>query len=994
MTTSERNLFLRTTVLGVLLTLGVVVAVRVGWLNALENWIYDRRAATCQFFTPPPTDRLVHLDIDDLTLEAMGPWPWPRARLAYVVDELRLAGAKAVGLDIVFPEPQAADYEPRRGTTEPGEDGGVQGTFDAIANDEIFAGAIGKMHPTLVPLSFDLQVNTSPRAAAMLAESSADLELDYDEVDRKLAQTHGQERGNIQEDQDRFLQMRRVAMFNRVLDILSRTPATLDELRALLLPQTDPQFTGSPQLRLLRGEYDRANSLLSLRRFARPVPDGLPLFLPGTLAVAPTVVLARAASTTGFVFYQPDEDGVVRNIPLWAEHRGFLFPQFGLALACAQMGVSPADIRIGQDRITIRVKDHADIVIPMRRRHLDAIDKDVGFILDIPWFGTNDWQTMYDPNHRDYRQHWPLIQVWQVHELRERVVTNNRSADVALGSLLTTLGADAEPRLGELRDLQGRYDDPDSRLPLMEWTRKYLEDNGYFQVYEGVKYEELVRLEREAQKALDEAEAAAKDPLRRTPDIEKSLEGLRDKQKARHDEVMFFSALQLLKRLPAEFRGLKAQLQQERTRLRNQVRDRSVLIGWTATGAAADFVPTSLHAKCPGPVVHGAIFNAVMTGEVWWRASGWTTFAITLALGLAVTAAVALLAPGLATLVSFLLGAGYLLVNSIVLFDYGNLLVNASGPLVAVGLVWSGTTLFRFAASIAERRRMKRRFQNYVDPALVDYVLEHPDEVRLEGQVREMSVVFTDLAGFTTLSERLKEKTVAILNEYITLMVPLISDQKGLVNKFLGDGIMFFYGAPRVNDDHARAAVSTVLKMQQTMPDFNRTLEERGLPTLKMRAGVSTGPMIVGDAGGADRSDYTVLGDAVNLGARLESANKATGTRTLISERTAELAGDLFLLRPVGRLVVVGKTEGVMTYEPLAYRAESTEPQRTLVEKTRAMVDAFQQSRFPDCLAAVSALDDFAGPSPLSEIYRGLCEKYLREPPPADFAGQVVLSEK
>ncbi|MCC7192243.1 MAG: CHASE2 domain-containing protein [Phycisphaeraceae bacterium] len=992
MTTSERNLLLRTTVLGILLTLGVVVAVRAGWLNALENWIYDRRVATCQFFTPPPTDKLIHLDIDDLTLEAMGTWPWPRARLAYVVDELRLAGAKAVGLDIVFPEPQAADYEPRQGTTEPAENGGVKGVFDTIANDDIFADSVRRMQPTLVPLSFDLQVNPSPRAAAMLAESSADLELTYDEVDRKLAQIHGQERGNVQEDQDRYIQMRRLAMFNRVLDLLSRKPASIEELRALLLPRTDPQLTGSPQIRLLRGEYDRVQSLLSLRRFSRSVPDGLPLFLPGNLAVAPTVVLARAASMTGFVYYQADDDGVVRSIPLWAEHRGFLFPQFGLALACAQLNVSPADIRFDQDRITIPVKGRADIVIPMRRRHFNAIDKDVGFILDIPWFGTPDWQTMYDPNHRDYRQHWPLLQVWQAHELSERIITNNRSADIALESLLTTLGADAEPQLLKLRGLQGRYDDPDSRLPIMEWARQYLETNGYFQIYEGVKYEELVRQEREARKALEDAEAAARDPLRKTPEIERTVEDLRNKHEARNDEIKFFSALQLIKRLPGEVRALKDQLTQERTRLRNQVHGRSVLVGWTATGAAADFVPTSLHAKCPGPVVHGVIFNAIMTGEVWWRASGWTTLAITLVLGLAVTAAVARLSPGLATLASFLLGVGYLFVNAIVLFDYGNLLVNASGPLVAVATVWSGTTLYRFAASIAERRRMKRIFQNYVDPALVDHALENPDAVR--PQVREVTVAFTDLAGFTTLSEQLQAKTVEILNEYFTLMVPVMAEQKEPIIKFLGDGIMVFYGAPRSREDHAQAAVTTVLKMQQALPGFNQTLVERGLPTLKMRAGVSTGSMIVGAAGTKDRIDYTVLGDNVNLGSRLEGANKATGTLTLISQRTAELVGEEFLLRPIGRLVVVGKTEGVMTYEPLAYRNEATEQQRTLVTKTRAMVDAFQRSRFEECLAAISELDDFTGPSPLSELYRSLCEKYLKEPPPDGFVGQVVLTEK
>jgi adenylate cyclase len=149
-------------------------------------------------------------------------------------------------------------------------------------------------------------------------------------------------------------------------------------------------------------------------------------------------------------------------------------------------------------------------------------------------------------------------------------------------------------------------------------------------------------------------------------------------------------------------------------------------------------------------------------------------------------------------------------------------------------------------------------------------------------------------------------------------MVPVIQERRGLVNKFLGDGIMFFYGAPMPNPDHAGRrggdGAGDVGRARAVQPRTGGG----GQPDGVHARGVSTGPMVVGDAGSHLRSDYTVLGDAVNLGARLESANKAVGTKVMLSGRTVELLGDRFLVRPIGKLRVAGKTEGVMTFEPLA----------------------------------------------------------------------------
>jgi adenylate cyclase len=225
-------------------------------------------------------------------------------------------------------------------------------------------------------------------------------------------------------------------------------------------------------------------------------------------------------------------------------------------------------------------------------------------------------------------------------------------------------------------------------------------------------------------------------------------------------------------------------------------------------------------------------------------------------------------------------------------------------------------------------------------------------------------------------------------------MVPIIRRHKGYVNKFLGDGIMCFYGAPADSRTHAADAVRTVLDMQSAMTKFNETLIEQDLPPLTVRAGVSTGKMVVGDAGASDASDYTVLGDAVNFGSRLEGANKYFGTRIMVSGRTVEAAADQFLFRPLGRVRVLGKTEGVDVFEAVAPLDRATDAQKKMVELTKAMVEAYQAQRLAACVDAVVALNQHAGGvSKLTMIYRDLCEKYIAEPP-EHWDGTISLTEK
>jgi adenylate cyclase len=406
-------------------------------------------------------------------------------------------------------------------------------------------------------------------------------------------------------------------------------------------------------------------------------------------------------------------------------------------------------------------------------------------------------------------------------------------------------------------------------------------------------------------------------------------------------------------------------------------------------------VTTPLHDRCPGVVVHGVIFNAIMTNHFWRAAPGWVTPIMTLMLGLLTAMATAWMSPVKATITAVAMLATYLLLNGVMMFDRFGIVVGIAGPMTAIAVVWAGCVLMRTLIEARERALVTRRFQAYVDPTLVNYVLENPAKARLDGEVKELTVVFTDLANFTTLSEKLGEKSVSLLNDYMARMVPIIRGHHGYLNKFLGDGIMCFYGAPRDSAHHASDAVQTALDMQQAMKVFNDYLAEQDLPSLAVRVGISTGRMVVGDAGSDDASDYTVLGDAVNFGSRLEGANKYLGTRVLVSERTAELAKGGYLFRPVGRLRVVGKTEGVGVFEAVGALDRATDEQKKTMELTRIMVEAYQAGRFAETMGAADGLDAHLGmASKLAAAYRERAKKCLEEGKPDDFDGTVSLTEK
>jgi class 3 adenylate cyclase/CHASE2 domain-containing sensor protein len=925
----RRTVLINCLLLGAGLTTLTALLSAFGALAAPEVWLYDRRARLCQHFTPAPTDKLVHLDLDDEALATIGRWPWPRSVWPAILDEISRAGPAAIEMDFIFPDRQ--DSTASQGTSS---------THDS--DDAQLAAAIGRAGNLILGSSFDVPVRESPLVEAAFTALKADPHLDPQQLAARLG-GQGTARASTLSPAEYLAARERAvhALIQQALDAGKDSAAA----RKTILGDADADLQ-SALSRLVDSQIEVVRAQRALARFGLPIPSNLP---PGSIwhaKLAPIHDFSERAAGVAFVDYPTFEDGIIRSVPMLLQcDDGRAYVQMGLVLACRLLNVPIENIRVEPGNIVIRRSQLPDLRIPVRRSAVDSGGRTVILLMDVPWFGGRKWQTMYDfPARKKTTAHFSLLLPWSVADTRRKIAHNLAAADDALRGLLAVL---------------------DRR-----------------------KYDAFVRnppTDPQARMAL----------VRATIEDARPLIGPQDpNQPADEDQEKFVRSFRALENVQAQDSALRQQLKDKEAELASAVKGRAALIGFAAaTAAYADVIPTSLHDKCPGVVVHGVVFNGIMTGEMWRRAPAWLSIFAIILLGILTAAATGYLSPLPAAFSALALGAAYALINGFVLFDYGNLIVDASGPLLAVMLVWGGCTVWRFLFEANERARVTRRFQRYVDPALQNYYLEHPEQLALKGEVREMTVVFTDLAGFTGRSEQFGERIVSMLNEFMGLMVPLIRKHRGYVNKFLGDGIMFFFGAPESNPNHAIDAVAALRDMQTAVTEFSQRLQERSMPPVLMRAGVTSGVMVVGDAGSADASDYTVIGDNVNLASRLESANKATGTLTLISQRTAELVRDTFLLRPVGSLVVVGRTEGERAFEVLAPLSAATDPQRKLAAATTDMIDHFLTGRFADCLEHCEQMDAAFGSSRLVETYRELCLQYLREPP-ANFKGVIVLTEK
>ncbi|MGB0721754.1 MAG: CHASE2 domain-containing protein [Gammaproteobacteria bacterium] len=353
------------------------------------------------------------------------------------------------------------------------------------------------------------------------------------------------------------------------------------------------------------------------------------------------------------------------------------------------------------------------------------------------------------------------------------------------------------------------------------------------------------------------------------------------------------------------------------------------ILGSTAAGLL-DLRATPVNHVYPGVEIHANILSALLNpqGNGFKQAPGYALgydVAMILVLGLILAFAL----PRLSALLAVALTAAAMAASIFASFYFwtgANLAMPSATQLVLVLSIFILQMSYSFFVEARNRRQLGRMFGQYVPPEIVDEMDSNPNaDFGMEGDSRNMSVLFSDVRGFTTLSEQIKPNELTrMMNAFLTPMTGVIHHTRGTVDKYMGDAIMAFWGAPLPDENHASNAVRAGLEMIEELPKINAALEQNGWPAIKVGVGVNTGPMNVGNMGSEFRMAYTVLGDAVNLGSRLEGLTKQYGVLMIVSEYTKAQAPE-YLYRELDLVRVKGKKEPVAIFEPLGRDGEVDE---------------------------------------------------------------------
>jgi adenylate cyclase len=308
----------------------------------------------------------------------------------------------------------------------------------------------------------------------------------------------------------------------------------------------------------------------------------------------------------------------------------------------------------------------------------------------------------------------------------------------------------------------------------------------------------------------------------------------------------------------------------------------------------------------------------------------------------------------------------------------------------ATGLALGASVLLGYATEGRQKRFIKSAFRQYLSPVVIEQLLRQPERMKLGGERRTLSIFFSDLQGFTSLSENLSpEELTQFLNEYLTAMSDIIMEEGGTVDKYEGDAIIAFWNAPLDQLDHADRALRAALRCQDRLAELRPAFRERIGTDLFMRIGLNTGPAVVGNMGSHSRFDYTMLGDAVNLAARLEGINKQFGTYTLVSETVLEATSGIFAARELGRVVVLGRRDAVRVFEPMWLKER--EARSAELDRFGAALKHYYSGELD---AALSGFEPLAGRDPASAAYVRQCRTLLQNPPGPDWTGAWVMTAK
>ena len=416
-------------------------------------------------------------------------------------------------------------------------------------------------------------------------------------------------------------------------------------------------------------------------------------------------------------------------------------------------------------------------------------------------------------------------------------------------------------------------------------------------------------------------------------------------------------------------------------------KDTYVFLGVTAPGFK-DLRPTPLQRDYPGVELHATILDNLLSGDFMQEVSLSIVLLFTIGLTLAAGISIRLLAKGLHDAMASML---FLTLPFILgcLFYAKNYWFPVAVPSTGAFFSIAAAIVVNYTLEGRQKRYIKNAFKQYLSPAVIERLVENPDKLTLGGEARELSIFFSDVQGFTSISERLSpQELTALLNDYLTAMTDIILSEGGTIDKYEGDAIIAFWNAPLDVPDHAIRSIRAALRCGRKLIELRPGFKERVGRDIYARIGINTGTVVVGNMGSSQRFDYTFLGDAGNLASRLEGINKQFNTYVMTSEHTLSRLQGEFAARELSRVRVVGRAEPVRVYEPMFkddYEAKA--------DVLHTFAEGLEKFYGGDFKAALTSFETISGADPPARAYADKC-RTLIDNPPKQWEGIWVMTEK
>jgi len=930
------------------LVVGVILAaltatafVRRDWVGVAET--LELKALDFAFKKRTPikeSDKIVLVDIDDRTLRKLQ-WPIPRQDYARAILALDRLGAGQIVFDVEFKTviPRQGDYDEETGDHRLKE------------GEAALPFAIGKSGRVTLAYHFDLKPPLSEQLGPYLPKLkkvfAANIGADLEEVVGRS----GVPREWVVDGLESIRETLVPALIAEDLD--SRPEMSFAELRRKYLPNYDSKLQGA-DLNLLQYGWQqwRAGRAMEAKAPVARIEGLPPRPRRGFAVIPPLYPFLQPARGVACANAEADaQDGVLRRPWSHLLFQGKSYPYLGVQ-AGAQALAGPdgkADTIVYPDRVEIV----AHPVEGGERRMTLPVDAD-GQVL-VNWAGNARRNRAAEAS---YFSHVPFLQFVEFFNTRYLL-----------------LDANVRRTIQQLNDDERQMIKADEYLKLSDRLDAALKGRGDLTFEKERAIEERMDLIRKEMVETYRQYAA---------EIEKNLKTITSPRVRQGAEKERDNRLRIAQEIEGAY--------EEEKRLRPLVEGKLCMIGSASTGSG-DLHATPLGSSIPGMDVLANVANMVLTGQVIRRAPNWINFVYLFGVGLLVSYYVT---HSSATWSSLATAATIAATGGVFwwLFTGPVILIPGAGPVVTAIVTFAGVTTYKELLTQRSKRKLQRELEKNTSPELVKILMEHPEYV---SEPRRMTgtFFFSDVKSFTSISEKMQADTLfPFINRYLDRQTIALKAHQAFVDKYIGDGIMALFGIPVPTPNHAQNACKAALDCQAALKPLNAENELQGLPKIKARIGIHSGDASAGNVGALDRSNYTVLGDNVNLAARLEGANKEYDTSVMISEATYALVQGKFVTRELDKIRVVGKKNAVRIYELIAVAGGELPMDPAFLEVYGRALGAFKERRWAEAIQGFQkAMELKPGDSP-SKSYIERAKVFQMMPPPADWEGVFDLTSK